>query len=268
MSVLKKLINCAVLPLLCIITSAKAQILGIGVNFEKLNLPEEFLHSLQNCQTYKYEQPAAFENIKVNTIYNVITRDNGGCRLRVEGFTNTSVHIIQYCDLTAEKAAEYANALRRYQHKNFSPRWDGDKINSDEDYQAAYKIMADMSICRFHRDAIDNTALIRKNLPLCAPAEQTESSGNIKIRRQIIGTREEHCNYLFTVSQSSKEAPNSKTMSFSCRFDKAQSQRYLQILQSLVIEAEEGYDFSAVQRVSVAEELNFILDNCRMEALQ
>lgn len=251
-------------------TSVKAQILGLGVNFEKLNLPEEFFRSLQNCQTYKYELPAEFENIKTKTIYSVVAKQNKICNLHVEGFTNTSVHITQDCDFTFAQAMQYADTLRRYQQKGYSPRWNGDKINADADYQAAYKIMANPDICRFYRDAIDHTENIRQNLLSCKPAEQVENSGDIKILRQIKGTKEKLCEYSFTVLQNFKENINinRKTMTFSCLFDQEQSRRYLEILQSLVVEAEEGFDFSAIQRISVAEELNFILSHCNIDALR
>ncbi|MBR1825740.1 MAG: hypothetical protein IJ770_04045 [Alphaproteobacteria bacterium] len=246
--------------------SANAQILGIGVDFEKLNLPEQFYQSLENCTKYTYIKPAVFEDVAVSTTYSVEPMQNGSCRLSVDGTTNVSVHIAQECELTREQAKAYADALRRYQQKGYSPHWDDDKIETDADYKAAYAIMSDRKLCRFKRDKIDHTQQIRINLPSCTPAKQTELTAAITVKRQIVGKDDEDCLYTFMMQNdkiSAKDKQESdKQIVFECRLNKQQTEQYVQILEAAVVPEEEGYDFSAVQRVSPAEEMNFILDYC------
>ncbi|MBR6355652.1 MAG: hypothetical protein IKR92_02250 [Alphaproteobacteria bacterium] len=246
---------------------AQAQILGMGINFEKLNLPEPFLQNLEKCQTYKFMQTAANHDIEVKTTYSITPTENKLCRLYIEGHTNVLVHISQDCKLTLEQAKNYAEALRRYQAKGYSPRWDGHKIEKDLDYLAAYQIMSDRKLCRFVRQEVDFTKEIRKNLPQCTPTTQEEITAAIKVERQIQKAQDDKCLYSFKVTQlpSKDTAGTVRTIGFNCALDSALRERYLQILEALVLPEEEGYDFSTVQRISVAEELDFILDNCALD---
>lgn len=245
----------------------QAQILGMGINFEKLNLPEPFLKSLEQCSHYKFSQTAANDDVEVKTTYSVAPTENKLCRLHIEGHTNVSVHISQDCTLTHEQAQKYADALRRYQAKGYSPRWDGRKIEKDPDYLEAFAIMSDRKLCRFVRQKVDYTQKIRENLPQCTPVTQEEITASIKVVRQILEAQDDKCLYSFKVTQMPKKnsADTERTVGFDCAFDSAKREQYMQILEALVLPEEEGYDFSTVQRISVAEELNFILDNCALD---
>lgn len=247
---------------------AQAQILGMGINFEKLNLPEPFLQSLEQCATYKFSQTAANNDVEVKTTYNIAPLENKLCHLHIDGHTNVLVHISQDCKLTLEQAKNYAEALRRYQAKRYSPRWDGHKIEKDPDYQAAFAIMSDRKLCRFVRQEVDYTKKIRQNLTQCAPVAQEEITAAIKVERQILKEQDGKCLYSFKITHLPKKDTSGtaqQTIGFNCAFDSILRERYLQILDALVLPEEEGYDFSTVQRISVAEELNFILDNCALD---
>lgn len=239
----------------------------MGINFEKLNLPEPFLQSLEQCSAYKFSHAATNNNVEVKTTYSVAPAENKLCRLHIEGHTNVSVHISQDCTLTHEQAKNYAEALRRYQAKRYSPRWDGHKIEKDPDYLAAYAIMSDRKLCRFMRQEVDYTKKIRENLPQCTPTTQEEITALIKVERQIQKAQNDKCLYSFRITQMPKKdtAGTAHTVGFNCALDSALRERYLQILEALILPQEEGYDFSTVQRISVAEELNFILDNCALD---
>ena len=249
---------------------ANAQILSIGVEFEKLSLPEQFYRSLENCTAYTYTKPATTNNVSVSTTYNIEPTADGKCRLSVDGLTNVSVHITQNCDLTPEQAKTYAGALRRYQAKDYSPRWDGDRIEADEDYKTAYAIMSDRKICRFIRDKIDHTQKIRAALSSCASAKETETTAAVIAEREIIGKSEDICHYRFSLQNrkaaNDAKGEDDKQLVFDCHLNKEQTARYLQILETMVVPEEEGYDFAALQRISPAEEMNFILDNCTFDA--
>ena len=263
MSVSKNLIKTVLSAnFLLFATSVNAQILSIGVDFEKLNLPEQFYQSLENCTKYSYVKPATSEDVSVSTTYSVAPAENNLCRLFVEGTTNVSVHITQECEFLREQAKAYANALRQYQAKGYSPRWDGNKIEADVDYQAAYAIMSNRQLCRFKRDKIDHTQKIRTQLPLCTPVKQTETTATITLNRQILGAEDELCRYIVTMQSNKNTDKPSKQIVFNCKLDKQQVQQYVEILESAVVPEEEGYDFSAVQRLSPAEEMDFIMDNC------
>ncbi len=251
--------------LLCAANHAKAQILGIGINFEQLNLPQEFYKSLKNCHAYSFQNPIKSDDIEVNTTYTIEPTAEKQCKLHIEGTTNTGVHITQDCSFTLAQATEYSNALHSYQSKGYSPRWDNRQIENDADYLAAYAIMSNRKICRFKRDKIDNTAEIRQNFPTCSAAKQTENTAAITATRKIVGKTEDLCHYQF-VLQNNKTTPaeteSSRQITFDCRLNAVQIRKYLQILEATVVPSEEGYDFSAIQRISPAEEMNFILDNC------
>lgn len=258
--------------------SAHAQILNMGTNFEKLDLPEEFLQNLEKCTPYSGEKPYQRNAVKVNTTYQIIGLKNNLCVVKIDGSTNTSVNIHQECHLPPQTAATYAQALRRYQSRGYSPRWDGEWIEKNKDYQTALKIMSDTSLCRFYRDKIDYTQDIRDNLPNCQPSEQTETTAALKILRKIIGKDGDKCHYQMTVQHANPQAeeplvknlsdndenavPKHLALTFDCSFDSEQIAHYLQILEALVIPAEEGFDYSAVQRVSQQEETDFVMNNC------
>lgn len=267
MNALKNLIKIFCTATIIFALPARAQILGMGINFEKLNLPEPFLQSLEKCSVYKFSQKAANSDIEVKTTYSVSPIENKLCHLHIDGHTNVLVHISQDCKLTPEQAKNYADSLRRYQAKGYSPRWDGHKIEKDPDYLAAFAIMSDRKLCRFVRQEVDYTKKIRQNLTQCAPVAQKEITASIKVERQILTEQDDKCLYSFKITQMPpKNSDNpERTVSFKCTLDTAQREQYLQILEALVLPEEEGYDFSTVQRISVAEELNFILDNCSLD---
>lgn len=209
-------------------------------------------------------------DVSVNTTYRIEPTDNNLCRLTIDGTTNVSVHITQNCDLSSEQAQTYAQALRRYQAKDYSPRWDGDRIETDEDYKTAYSIMSNRKICRFHREKIDHTQNIRAHLPTCTPGEETEITATVTANRKIIGKEKDTCLYRFSLKNrhtaDNTKDENDKQIVFDCRLNSEQTAEYLQILDAMVIPEEDGYDFTAVQRISPVEEMNFILDNCTFNA--
>lgn len=256
--------------------SANAQILNMGVNFEKLDLPAGFLQSLEKCESYKGEKPYSRNEVKVNTVYQIIGMQNDLCVLKIDGSTNTSVNIHQECKLPLKTVATYAKALRRYQSKGYNPRWDEKYIQKNRDYQTALEIMSDTELCRFYRDKIDNTSVIRENLAACNPAEETEITAGLKVTRAIVGTDGKICRYRMSLQKAETEEPLVKSLSdnpedfipeqlelvFECEFDKEMTDFYLQVLEAQVIPAEEGFDYSAAQRISPQEEIGFIMDSC------
>lgn len=269
MSALKNLIRIAFC--MALILSSRpmhAQILGMGINFEKLNLPEPFLQNLENCTAYKFSQASTADEIKVKTTYSIAPDTDNRCHLHIDGETNVSVHISQDCRLTPEQAKTYAQALRDYQAKRYSPRWDGHRIEKDPDYLRAFAIMSDRQTCRFLRQKIDHTSEIRKNLTACKPTVQEEATASLKVERKIIKAENDKCLYTFQITQLNKDdaAGINSNISFTCKLDPERRDHYLKILENLVIPEEEGFDFSSVQRISVAEELNFILDNCDLDS--
>lgn len=275
MKELKYLIK-ALACLLLLPTVADAQILNMGVNFEKLDLPAGFLQSLEKCAPYSGEKGYNRNDVKVNTVYQIIGMQNDLCVLKIDGSTNTSVNIHQECNLPLETAKTYAEALRRYQAKGYNPRWDEQYINKNRDYQTALEIMSDTKLCRFYRDKIDNTSVIRENLAACTPAEETEITAGLKVTRTIVGNEDESCRYRMTLQKAQTEEPLVKTLSdnlddlvpeqlaliFECEFDKEKTDFYLQVLEAQVVPAEDGFDYSAAQRISPQEEIGFIFDSC------
>ena len=104
-------------------------------------------------------------------------------------------------------------------------------------------------------------------LPQCTPITQEEITASIKVERQIQQEQNDKCLYAFKITQLPKKdsTETERTVIFNCALDLTLREQYLQILEALILPQEEGYDFSNVQRISVAEELNFILDNCALD---
>lgn len=276
MNALKYLIKVLAVALIFPAVTAQAQILNMGVNFEKLSLPAGFLQSLEKCEPYSGEKVYRRNEVKVNTVYRIMGLQNDLCVLKIDGSTNTSVNIHQECNLPLDTAKTYAEALRRYQAKEYNPRWDEQYIQKNRDYQAALEIMSDTKLCRFYRDKIDNTQTIRENLSACNPAEEVEITAGLKVTRTIVGAQDEKCRYQMALQKAESEEPLVKTLSdnaenfvpeqlalvFECEFDKEKTDFYLQVLEAQVVPAEEGFDYSAAQRISPQEEIGFIMDSC------
>jgi len=256
--------------------AAQAQILDMSVNLSPLHLTDDFLRSLYYCKPYHGEKSSSYEKIKVKTVYDVLGMKEGICQLKVEGFTNTSVHITQECNLTQEQAQQYADALSNYQVKKYSPRFDEKKINSDPNYQKAMDIMGDPDVCNVLRDKIDHTSELRAKLPDCQPIKSEDKILDAKITREIVGSEDGMCHFRFTywepkpdTSNINQEilakAPEIKDVEFKydCIWNEKIKQDYFNILDAFVIPEETGYDFSAIDRPNSWEEMDFIIRNCR-----
>lgn len=281
MKELKNLIRVlAVAVALSLPYSAHAQILDMSVDLSPLQLTDDFLRSLYYCKLYHGEKTSSYEKVQVKTVYDVLGMKDGKCQLKVEGFTNTSVHITQECNLTPEQAKEYADSLSNYQVNKFSPRFDEKRINSNEYYQKAMDIMGNPEVCTILRDKIDHTPEIRANLPECLPVKKTEQILDSKVMREIVGVEEVNdkpmCHYRFTLWQPKpdtshispevlEKAPELRDVEFNydCMWDDIDKQKYFDILDAFVIPEEEGYDFYAVDRPNAWEEIDFILHNCQ-----
>ena len=278
MNALKYLINLLFLPCALLLWQpAQAQILTVGVDDSALSLPEGFLSSLEQCLPYNGEKPLRRDNVAANTLFLIDGMQDGLCGLHITGITNSSVEIHQDCALPADVAKAYAHALQRFIDKNYSPRWHKQYIKKDSNYQAALKIMSDTKYCKFYRKEIDNTENIRKNLPACRAAQQTEITSGMEISRQIIGLKNGLCEYRFTAQKTDeidhvmlKNVPPTTQskfsddvyLSYTCALTEKQSEYYLLILESETVPAEEGYDYAAIWHISQREELDFLRENC------
>ena len=253
---------------LCLFSSmCQAQILNMSLHFDKLNIEEEFFHSLALCRFYTISEHKEHSNMEVDTTYTVVGLKDNLCRMMVEGKTNTSVKIVQTCALPLDVAKEYAEALRKFQDKQYSPLHDKEILQQDKDYQKALAIMENRQFCQILRDEIDNTGNIRKNLPECRAAEQIEAFTNFEVVRKILGNTAQGCNYRYSIRKKADDKGIvAYSFDFDCNWKKEQQDKYLRILQANVIPAEEGSDFSAVMRISPKEEIEFIFDNCDFKA--
>lgn len=277
MKELKNLIKIAmVASAICLPTPSKAQILDMSVDLSPLQLTDDFLRSLYYCKPYHGEKTASYKKINVKTVYDVLGMKDDKCILKVEGFTNTAVHITQDCALTTEQAQEYADSLSNYQVNKFSPRYDEIRINSNPYYQKAMDIMSNPDICNILRDKIDHTSEVRANLLDCQPIKKVEEILDSKVTREIIGMEEDKCHFNFTLWQPKPDtskirpevlakAPPVKDVEFkyNCLWDEKQKQDYYNILDAFVIPEEEGYDFYAVDRPNSWEEMDYIIRNCQ-----
>lgn len=260
--------------------SAQAQILDMSVNLSLLHLTDDFLRSMYYCKPYEGERSVSNENVKVRTVYHVLGMREGKCQIKVEGFSNTSVHITQYCSLTPEQAKEYADSLSKYQVKKYSPRFDEKLINADPNYQKAVSIMNDPDTCTIIRDRIDNTHELRAKLPNCEPIKSSEEIMDSVVKRVIVGKTDSGlCKFLFTLwmpkpdtsfispiamdkfSQTNGEVKDVE-FKYECLWNKALQKEYFNILNTYVIPEELGYDFSAIERPNSWEEMDFIIRNC------
>lgn len=277
MKELKNLIKViAIASAICLPSPSKAQILDMSVDLSPLQLTDDFLRSLYYCKPYHGERTASYKKINVKTVYDVLGMKDDKCILKVEGFTNTSVHITQDCSLTTEQAQEYADALSNYQANRFSPRYDEIRINANPHYQKAMEIMSDPDICNVMRDKIDHTAEVRTNLLDCKPIKHVEEIIDSKVTREIIGMQEDKCHFNFTLWEPKPDtskirpevlakAPKVRDVEFKydCLWDEKQKQDYYNILDAFVIPEEEGFDFNAVDRPNSWEEMDYIIRNCQ-----
>lgn len=280
MKELKNLIKSAAMAVVMLSApfAARAQILDMSVDLSPLQLTDDFLRSLYYCKPYHGEKTAEYKKIKVKTEYNVLGKKDGKCQLKIEGFTNTSVHITQNCSLTDEQAQQYADSLSNYQVNRFSPRFDEQRINSNEHYQKAMEIMGNPEICTILRDKIDHTAELRANLDECKPVKSVQKIMDAEVTREIVGMEEEKCHFRFKLWEPKpdtshirpevlEKAPKVKDVVFKydCMWDEKVKQDYFNVLDAFVIPEEEGYDFSAVDRPNSWEEMDFIIRNCKYE---
>lgn len=260
----------ALLPL-----SVNAQILDMSVDLSPLNLSDDFLRSLYYCKPYHGEKDSSYNGVTAKTVYDIAKTEKGECILKVGGLTNTSVQITQNCVLSAKQAQEYAELLSNFRAKGYKPRFDGDRINADEDYKKAFAVMNDRQICHVMRAAIDHTADIRANLAECKPVKNTENIAGDEVTREIMGKDGRKCRFNYTFREPApdtsgitpealEKAPSleAPVYKYECRWNDKQLKEYLNILEAAVIPAEEGYDFTAADRPDSGEETDFIIANC------
>ena len=281
MKELKNLIRIAVVAVaLSLPCTSQAQILDMSVDLSPLELSDDFLRSLYYCKPYHFAKSASYEKIKVETVYDVLGMKDGKCQLKIEGFTNTSVHITQECNLSPEQSKEYADSLSNYQVNKFKPRFDEKRINSNEYYQKAMDIMSDPDVCTIIRDKIDHTSEVRANLLECQPISRTEEILDAKVTREIVGMenidKENLCHFRFTFWEAKPDTSGISSeilakhqgfkdveFKYECFWDEDTKQGYFNVLDAFVIPEEEGYDFSAVDRPNSWEEMDFILRTCQ-----
>ncbi|MBP1532240.1 MAG: hypothetical protein ILA52_01915, partial [Alphaproteobacteria bacterium] len=246
MKELKNLIKfCSLLTAVFLPLSVQAQILNMAIDYQPLNLPQGFTESLANCKKFADTVRIAKDNIEVSTEYRILP-DGDRCRLLVEGQTNTLVHITQDCNLTTAEAKQYAHNLKVFALRKYSPFRDKERILHDQNYLSALQIMENRQLCQIKREKIDTTANIRQNLPSCTPSAEQEHNAGIIITRQITGEQNGMCQYKYTVLNNK---PNAEYV-FNCSWKPEQVQEYYTILETMVVPAEEGSDFSAVMRIS------------------
>lgn len=275
MSALKNLIRISTV-LLLYSGQGRAQILDMSVDFSPLQLSDDFLQSLSDCTPYQGAKNASYKNLEVRTVYNIAGIIDDKCVLKIDGYTNASVHITQTCSLTLDQAKEYSEALKNFQSKKYRPRFDQNNIAKDVDYKKAVRIMKNNKVCRFVRDEIDNTADIRKNLPDCISTESTENIMDSKVIRTINGFYDNKCHFSFKMWQPKpdtshiapqilEKAPpiDDITYHYDCEWTPEQIQSYIHILETFALPEEEGYNFHVIERANPWEEINFIINNCK-----
>ena len=260
-----------------------AQILNLLGTKEKLAVPVEFLVNMADCEPYETKVVSAPEGIKTETIYKVLGMKKGKCDFQIEGLTNSVVHITQKCSLTLEQADKYAEAIYNFQNKEYSSYKLRKQIYEDTDYIAASEIMTDEKLCRFHRDAIDQTADWRQNLQTCSPFKDSSQLNSVAVTRQVIGLVNDKCLFKVTFTQKlpdMKRRPekfslrvqhlidnfNEADYQYVCEFNDEIKNEYIKLLETMVIPAEDGFDFSAVQRFTMLPEMEFIAQNCTYNA--
>lgn len=239
--------------------SVQAQILNMAIDYQPLNLPQGFTESLANCKKFADTVQITKDNIEVSTEYRILP-EGDKCRLLVEGQTNTLVHITQDCNLTIAEAKQYGHNLQVFASRKYSPFRDKNLILHDKNYLAALQIMENQRLCQIKRERIDTTSSIRQNLLSCTPITEQEHNTGIIITRQITGKQADMCKYKYTIQPK----PDIK-YNFNCSWKLEQMQKYYTILETMVVPAEEGSDFSAAMRISAQEEMEFILHNCEYE---
>ena len=264
---------------LMIALPAKAQILNIDKMAPTLELPAEFLDSLETCSEYNEIKSMTKDGIESKIRYIVREDEDKKCFLLVVVDTDYYVHIEQACTLPRETAAEYADALRQYTRKKYSLVKDTFALNKDKDYLKASEIMQNSDLCRFTRDEIDNTKELRRVLRDCKPIASEEKVQEGTIYRRIEGPDENsNCLYYFTLfvpkpdisklrvkseaDRKQLEKLKDKQFTYRCSFDNDQRIEYTYLLRSLVLPEEEGYDFTSVSTFSHKIELAYILHHC------
>lgn len=298
MKELKNLIKISALMLTVFLPSfANAQILDMSTDLSPLQLTDDFLRSLYYCKPYHGEKSSSYKKINVKTVYDVFGMQDDKCKLKIDGSTNTMVHITQECALTTEQAQKYADALSNYQVNKFNPRFDEQRINSNEHYQKAMEIMSNPDICTITRDKIDYTSELRANLLECEPIVSVQNILGSEITREVVGkiphptlfasignmfkrgdtkdSDEGKCHFRFKywepkpdISKIKPEvlakAPEIRDVEFNydCKWDEKTLQDYYNILDAFVIPEEQGYNFYAVDRPNSWEEMDFIIRNC------
>lgn len=259
--------------LMCYVPCVSAQILNFSASGNALNLPQGFINSLRVCAAYKQTVDDTDKGLTTRMQYEVLGYDSENkCRMAIQGSNNNGVKITQKCSLNKDLAAQYADTLERFMRKKYRPRKsrEYDFILHDADYEAAVAIMENPRNCSFYREEIDNSAEIRRNLPDCTPAEQTEINANLQIQRQILGQYGEYCRIFYKVVEL-RENPYKENdfvsveYPYECNFNDAQKDEFAEILAAGVIPAEEGLDFSAVQRFDSKEEIAFVIKNCEFK---
>jgi len=261
-----KKIPAIVIITLCYPLMAAAQILNLATRGDLASLPLEFFLSLGSCENYEQAISTEDSGVSATTVYRVKKIDDNHCDLEVEAKTSIGVRIVQNCSFDKDKAYEYADSLYQFQSRKYNTRRFMEVALQDEDYQHAANIMSDEKYCHFFRDEIDNTKELREKLLSCEAVKNEETTGNLWIFREISGVKDDKCALSLTIRrvQKSGEKPEDGGLKYFCNFDEAQKKEYLAVLESMIIPAEKGYNFTSVQRFGTKDELHFIGENCRM----
>ena len=245
---------------------AAAQILNLATRGDLASLSLNFFLSLGNCEDYEQSINTEDSGVSATTVYRVKKTDNNHCKLEVEAKTSIGVRITQNCDFDKDKAYEYADALYQFQSKKYNTRRYMEYALQDEDYLRAADIMSNEKYCNFLRDEIDNTKGLRKSLANCEAIKNIETTGNLWIIREIEGIKDDKCAFNLTIRKAHKigDEPKQGGLKYFCLFDESLKKEYLSVLESMVIPAEKGYNFTSVQRFGSKDELSFIGEHCRM----
>ena len=251
---------------LCYPLMATAQILNLATRGDLASLPLEFFISLGSCENYEQSINTEDSGVSATTVYMVKKIDDNHCDLEVEAKTSIGVRIVQNCSFDKDKAYEYADALYQFQSKKYNTRRYMKQALQDENYQKAADIMSNEKYCHFFRDEIDNTKELRQKLIDCEPIKNNETTGNLWLIREIIGKEDDKCVFSFTIKRDAKDkkSTESEGVRYLCNFDEAVKKEYLAVLESMVILAEKGYNFTAVQRFGTKDELQFIGEHCEL----
>lgn len=242
--------------------SVAAQILNLSAKGEWLPLDDDFLLNLADCIEDLRINSSDYNGVSTTNQYVIKKITDEQCEFKVLSKSNTGLNITQNCIFTKSEAYDYANALYRFWQKGYNLKRKNTQMLKDEDYLAAEKILKNDKICQVHRDALDFTKEFRVNLASCRAFENEENRGNSHIIRRIKGYQNEKCDLLWQIDVYE---PKKIKLQYLCNLSDEQLQDYEAILQTDVIPAEDGLNFSAVERYTSDLEIKFIIQNCELK---